>query len=176
MAVKMEFLNLIVPIEKINQSNCPGGFEGHLDSIGRNNLGGPMYYDKHLFRMGFMDGWMIGGHIAQLESYGLVGEKEVNGELKWIDFCVIANGFDSNPRCDWLEFGESEFLDRGRRITWLKGQEQGYHYPDSLFRSFDLPETDDTPLEIQQTGYEQYWNDPIRVHDWLKDKKIGFKN
>ena len=102
MAIKLEFLNLIIPIKQINLC-YPGGFElfrkHHQDKFGEN-----FWHDMHLFRDGTMNTEDMETLILFWQQKGLVPYVEQHGKRKWKDMFVI----DSTKvapafSCDWIE-------------------------------------------------------------------------
>ena len=73
MGIRLEYLNFIVPIKKIEKI-YPGGWtqclRDHFELIG-----GRVWYDDHLFRDGAMDPiscWIIGKNLAFAPTKGAV--------------------------------------------------------------------------------------------------------
>lgn len=133
MAIKIEFVNLIIPIENINRSTFEGGFEKHLEEF-EGLIGGPVYYDKHLFRMGWMDTWLIDGYIRFWENHGLIPIVKKNGVEFWQDLFAISTGLNMfMTRCDWIEY------DLKKRIAWLKETDPDDIYPNQDYASYNVP-------------------------------------
>ena len=129
MAIKIEFVNLIIPIEKINNSNFEGGFDTLIKKY-ENLIGRAVWFDKHLFRMGWMDTWMIDGEIDFWKDNGLVPIVKKGNEEYWSDLFAISTGINQfMTNCDWLE------IDFRKNIVWLKGTDPYDIYPNSKFAS-----------------------------------------
>lgn len=132
MAILIEFVNLIIPIEKINQSNLEGGFDTikkEYDHL----IGKAVWFDKYLFRMGWMDTWMLDGKINFWKKSGLVPSEKINGKEYWKDMIVISTGLDRFiTNCDWIE------TDLSRRVVWLKGTDPNDIYPNQNFASYNV--------------------------------------
>ena len=100
MAIKLEFLDLIVPIKTIKKK-YPGGWKQCLKD--HNGLiGGRVWYDEHLFR----DGAMSPNDIAYLvEWWSEKGFKTLDqsDNPKWLDLCVVQSTFGGPTKpCDWI--------------------------------------------------------------------------
>ncbi len=102
MAIKLEHINLIIPIKQIDLC-YPGGFDlfrnHHQAKFGEN-----FWHDMHLFRDGTMNPDEMETLILFWQQKGLVPYFEGNGKRKWKDMCVI-DSTDTEPTfpCDWLE-------------------------------------------------------------------------
>ena len=100
MAVQLEFINLIVPIETI-KAKYPGGWEACLEDH-KDALGGRIWYDDYLFRDGAMNPMDMQFLIECWNSMGFETKREVDGTIVWQDVCV-ADFINGNSRpCDWL--------------------------------------------------------------------------
>jgi hypothetical protein len=121
MAIQLQFFNVIVPIEKIEQCKGIGGFSGILESLKQasNNY----WYDEHLFREGSMNMNDIKGIIEYWEKQGLVSKVKKDDKEYWNDICVV--DFFNGPTlpCDWLEFVPS--ANDKRSFVYLKGKPIG---------------------------------------------------
>lgn len=119
MAIYCEFINLIIPISKI-ESVYKGGFTKFKEdnAVGFNI--GVLWHDDYLFRDGAMNLSSLNSRINKWESLGLKGLSVVNGEQKWIDFCVFEGMFDGdNINCDWLLY------DSKTRCAYMKDKPFG---------------------------------------------------
>lgn len=118
MAVRCEFIDIIIPIANIERA-YPGGFAGFkTDNAGL--IGGRLWHDGHLLRDGAMSPADAREAIAYWERLGLVAMDSTEGRQKWRDLCVVehALGGPTLP-CDWIEF------DSSRGCVHLKGQAPG---------------------------------------------------
>ena len=120
MAVVLEFIDFIVPIEVIRKK-YPGGWEQCLkDHDCLMGGSGRVWHDEHLLRDGAMNPADIAGLIDEwtklgFEPYVVQGEREV-----WKDCCVVEGMFGGPTLpCDWLEISEDG------RSAYLKGQPSG---------------------------------------------------
>lgn len=118
MAVHCEYIDLIIPIEKIDLV-YPGGFNGFK----RDNDAGfssKLWHDEFLLRDGAMNSRDINSLVAEWERLGLQGKVEISGEMQWVDFCVFSSLYAPNSTFPkWLEF------DKENNCVYLKGQPKG---------------------------------------------------
>lgn len=103
MAIQLEFLSLIIPLEKIDQ-NYPGGFEAFRSE---NEKG--IMYDDYIVREGAMSSWDIESLVKKWESFGLIPIIKENGRMKWKDMCVVDYFGGPTLLCDWLKY-EDEMI------------------------------------------------------------------
>lgn len=117
MAVRLEFINLIIPVQAI-EVKCPDGWSGclrdHTKSIGR-----VVWYDDHLFRTGAMDPEMMDNLITKWTRLGFEATEVVDEKVVWKDFCVVDSFRYSRHSCNWLTF------DPTMRAAWLRGTDPG---------------------------------------------------
>ena len=116
MAIKLEFINFIVPIEKI-RAKYPGGWEQCLKDH-QHLIGGRVWYDEYLFRDGAMNPMDMENIVVRWESKGFLGIGTKDNEQYWQDMCVFTFGW-STLRCDWIDY------DPDLRGAFLKGTEPG---------------------------------------------------
>lgn len=114
MALKLEFHNVIVPIEKIREKLGGGDFIEPYSIITETT-----WHDRHLFREGCMNGYDLQTMLEEWESRGFELFTMRNGEKHWMDICVINSGFGPSYPCEWIEY------DQAKNIAWLKGHEPG---------------------------------------------------
>lgn len=100
MPVALEFLNLIIPVEKIG-SHYPGGFSAYKTHF-TNLIGGRVWFDNYLVRDGAMNPMDMELLTGEWESYGLKGATEENGVMVWKDFCVADTSGGPTLPCNWL--------------------------------------------------------------------------
>lgn len=124
MAIALEFIDLLIPIVRIEET-YPGGWkqcrEDYAAAIGRR-----VWYDEHLFRDGAMDpaqmrtkveGWaVLGFEITGVRP----GRARTPPARYWKDVCVVdwAHGGPTLP-CDWLQ------VDLKSRTAQLAGTDPG---------------------------------------------------
>ena len=125
MAIRLYFLNVIIPIEKINQSKVVGGFSGYIKE-NRGWLGTKMYHDEYLFRDGAMTQRDVEDIVKFWEKQGLDLYYCFNGPNQWKDLCVVdALGGPTLP-CDWIKFDYGKKDDGGHYpYVYLKGKPKG---------------------------------------------------
>ena len=102
MAVRLEYISLIVPIEKIEE-HYPGGFSQYKIDM-RNSIGHRIWYDEYIVRDGAMNEYGIGRLINDWESFGLEGAVKEDGKELWKDLCVVDQFMGATLPCDWLKF------------------------------------------------------------------------
>jgi hypothetical protein len=119
MAITCEFIDIIVPIEKID-AKYPGGFSA-FKRANESLFGGRLWHDDHLFRDGAMSPQDAAEEVRFWEGFGLTGIASAeDGEKHWQDICVVESMFRGPTLpCDWIEF------DREQRCVWLRGHERG---------------------------------------------------
>ena len=118
MAIDLEFIDLIVPIEVIRRK-YPGGWEqclsDHAGDIGRR-----VWFDDHLFRDGAMNPADAERLVDQWADRGFEITESRDGSTVWKDVCVVEVIFGGATRpCDWLEINTRE------RTGHLKGTKPG---------------------------------------------------
>lgn len=107
MAIRYEFMNLVIPIQTIDKY-YPGGFKEY-HSKHKSSFGTRCWYDEHLFRDGAMNGMDIEDLIKRWQRFGLVLLAERDGKKMFKDMCVFDYFTDLNDVCDWLEYGTDPF-------------------------------------------------------------------
>lgn len=100
MAVELEFINLIIPIEKI-EKYYPGGFNKYKKDNSQ-AIGRRIWYDNLIVRDGAMNPMDIEYLIKEWEQYGLVGIVEIEGIKQWKDLCVVDFLIGITLPCKWL--------------------------------------------------------------------------
>jgi len=103
MAIALEFINLVIPIENIDKV-YPGGFKqyktDHAQAIGKN-----IWYDDYLVRDGAM-GWDdIETLLNEWRDRGLELVREIEGQNHWSDVCVLYDIDGPTLPCDWIISG-----------------------------------------------------------------------
>lgn len=109
MAIALEFIDLVIPIVRIEEA-YPGGWKQCLADYDA-AIGARVWYDQHLFRDGAMDpetmrrrveGWaVLGFEVTGTHVAGAGAQKKKR--RYWKDVCVVdwRNGGATLP-CDWL--------------------------------------------------------------------------
>lgn len=109
MAVQLEFIDFIVPIEVIKQK-YPGGWEQCLKDH-ENLIGGRVWYDEHLFRDGAMNPADIGHLVDEWQSLGFHTHDGGDNPKRWVDVCVV-EAVPTLP-CDWIEIEGNAAFKKG---------------------------------------------------------------
>lgn len=112
MAVALEFIDFIVPIE-LFKAKYSGGWERcvreHTDLIG-----GRVWYDEYLFRDGAMGPADIEALVTKWTDLGFEPMTTAAGQRAWKDCCVTERMFGGPTLpCGWIEItesGEAAFL------------------------------------------------------------------
>lgn len=118
MAINCEYVDIIVPIAKINKV-YQGGFAqfkaDHLELFGLQ-----FWHDDYLLRDGAASRNLLSERIAFWEGLGLKGLVEKKGVSKWVDYCeVFSATLEVISYCDWLVF------DKKMCTVHLKGKPKG---------------------------------------------------
>jgi len=118
MAIALEFIDFVVPIDLIRQK-YPGGWAQCLQDHER-LIGGRVWFDEHLLRDGAMNPADIESLVEEWTSLGFQPTAELDGQRIWQDCCVVESmlGGPTLP-CDWLELSEDG------RSAWRKGTQPG---------------------------------------------------
>ncbi len=114
MAIRLEYCNIIVPIQTINKKLGPGTFESRFSGITDFS-----WHDEYLFREGCMDDWVLSDMLDEWEGQGLTLTQTIDGQKHWQDLCVANSGHGPSYPCQWLDYDPDE------NIVWLKGHERG---------------------------------------------------
>jgi len=123
MAIKLEFLNFIVPIEVIKKK-YPGGWEQCLNDHA-NLIGGRVWFDKHLFRNGAMNDIDIGELLNKWRTYGFNTHSGDKTPTRWFDVCVVDESIGGvNLPCDWIEVENNTAFYKGKQKGDVIGREE----------------------------------------------------
>ncbi|MCG3171858.1 MAG: hypothetical protein CALGDGBN_03564 [Pseudomonadales bacterium] len=118
MAIRLEFIDFIVPIATI-RAKYPGGWAKCLADHA-NLIGGRVWYDEHLLRDGAMNPRDIGLLVGEWEALGFTPTVEADGQRVWQDVCVVESMFGGPTLpCNWLD------VDPDLRIASLRGSDPG---------------------------------------------------
>ena len=100
--IPIEFLNLVIKRSSLDRV-YPGGasvfIQNHEPFDGRVNA-----YDDHFVKFGAMGPEDIHAIAEDMESLGLIGITEQNGEQVWTDYCVIDELMGPTLQCDWIKY------------------------------------------------------------------------
>lgn len=105
MAVKLEFLNIIVPIKNINRV-YKGGFE-QLKKDYADIIGNRVWFDDHLLRDGAMNPYDMMQLISYWEAKGLNARKVVDDKENWHEMCVVDTLMGPTLPCSWVQHKSS---------------------------------------------------------------------
>lgn len=100
MSVYLEFINLIVPIEIIEQ-HYPGGF-AKFKQDNKSYLGGRIWFDEYIVRDGAMNPIDMEFLAKSWKQLGLSGIAENDGNKFWKDMCIVDTLKGPTLPCDWL--------------------------------------------------------------------------
>jgi hypothetical protein len=139
MAVRIKFLSVIVPIEKIDASPLKGGLRGILQTQ-PSLVGKAFWHDDNLFVEYAMNPIDVQSLVQRWESLGLVGRAESNGVRCWKDVCVVDYYNGPTLPCAWLEF------DPRTKTAWKKGSAAG---------EVVGPVTEDQPLLVSEKQMQE---------------------
>ncbi|MEI7446405.1 MAG: hypothetical protein WCK28_16060 [Burkholderiales bacterium] len=118
MAVRLEFIDVLVPVHVIEEK-YPGGLvqclADHRPLIGRR-----IWHDGHLLRDGALDPKSAMALVEGWQALGVEPLMWVDRKLAWKDICVVdASAGGPTVPCDWLDW------DPKRRVAWLRGSDRG---------------------------------------------------
>jgi len=118
MAVRLEFINLLIPVNNID-AHYPGGFKTFCEE-NRGLMGGRMWHDDNLLRDGAMNPKDMEALVGYWKELGLVPFTQVNGKQHWKDMCVVEElaGGATLP-CSWIA------VDMGDHSAHMKGMPRG---------------------------------------------------
>ena len=110
MAVQVEYFNLIIPIDKIEEY-YPGGFEKYKQDNSR-FLYRRIIFDDYIVRDGTMDPMSLKNIVDKWINLGLTFTEKVEDVDKYKDMCVVVDDLStiSYLQCDWLEIIEEGFV------------------------------------------------------------------
>ena len=156
MAVILDYINLIVPIEKIEE-HYPGGFSQYKidmkDSIGRR-----IWYDEYIVRDGAKSEYDIELLIPEWELCGLKGTVAVDGKDHWADFCVVQQFEGATLPCDWLKT-------EGDTASHIKDNLKTVIYRNNKMKKFETSSKNLLDAHI----YEQYYK--ITDREFIETEK-----
>jgi hypothetical protein len=118
MAVRLEFIDVLVPIHVIEEK-YPGVLRQCLADH-RALIGRRIWHDGLLLRDGALDPASAMKLVEGWQALGVEPLQWVDRRLQWKELCVVdleAGG--PTVGCDWLEW------DPRARVAWLRGSERG---------------------------------------------------
>lgn len=101
MAIKLVYYTIVIPITTV-KAKFRGSWEDWCE-LNQDDTLGPSWEDGNLFARATMDPRVIEKIISKWEDLGFVGKAVVDGEERWMDFCLA----ETSARCDWLEYIEA---------------------------------------------------------------------
>ena len=114
MALKLEFCNVIVRVEKIRENLGEAAFETQFSTIT-----GTTWHDGYLFREGCMNEYDLEIILGEWESKGFQLLTTIASRKHWRDLCVVNSGSGPSYPCEWIQY------DLEKNIVWLKGRDPG---------------------------------------------------
>jgi hypothetical protein len=141
MAVRIKFLSVVVPIERINGSTLPSGLDGLVAQYGAAQ-GKSFWHDESLYVEFAMNPNDVQAIVQRWESLGLTSKVETNGVRTWKDLCVVDFYQGPTLSCSWLNY------DANQHLAWKKGTEPGQIIGPDL-------EGDANPLFVHQQQMAQ---------------------
>lgn len=120
MAVRLQFINLIIPVETVERLWArEGGFAGFLE-MQRALLGDLVWHDAKLCRAdGSMDWSDVDEMVLRWEARGLQGLVGTGAHQWWKDFAICASRRGATFPCSWLSFDVSD------NAVYLAGTRKG---------------------------------------------------
>ena len=110
MALKLEFINVIVPIRTIREKLGQEAYERRYSLVDETT-----WHDEYLFRDGCMNGHDLDGMLEEWEGHGLELTEVVDGVKQWKDLCVVHSRRGPTGPCPWIEY------DPLKNVVWMKG-------------------------------------------------------
>ena len=114
MAIKLEFCNVVVPVEKIRERLGHEAFENQFSTATETT-----WQDGYLFRDGCMNQYDLEDILDYWERQGFKLLTIIEGKKHWKDLCVVNSGYGPSYPCEWIEY------DPEQNVVWLKGHEPG---------------------------------------------------
>lgn len=121
MSIKLEFINVIVPISVINEKYS-GGITQCLKDYS-DLIGMKVWCDTNFFRDGAMSPHDAECLVDNWSKLGFTTCEIKDGEaIKWIDVCVVDELWGPTLDCDWI------VMNRETRSAYLKDSNPGELY------------------------------------------------
>lgn len=120
MAIALEFINLIIPLEHVRRATGPRA-KVILSQIqsGGGSIGPVEWHDDHLYVDASMGDYNVEDWVAEWEAMGLRATEILGGEKIWKDICVVKTNAGPTMPCEWLEY------DHQNNCVSLRGQPRG---------------------------------------------------
>jgi hypothetical protein len=114
MALKLEYINVIVPVARIRDTF------GDDDYVRRFAVStATTWSDGRLYREGCMNPYDLEEILTEWKERGLTVSVTRDGQTHWQDLCVVNSGQGPSFPCEWLAY------DRQTNTAWLKGYPPG---------------------------------------------------
>jgi len=138
MAIMLEFMSLIIPIENIDKV-YEGGFKEYLKSE-RHNSTAMAWYDKHLYRKGWGgDSQLIDDEIQFWEDLGLTPAIKTSRGKKWKDLAVLSSGPWGGYMGVHTDYILPGWIETNGTVAIKRGKFIGMIYPNDDLESYNLP-------------------------------------
>src|SRR5690554_3535880 len=112
MAIQLECISFIVPIEKIKEK-YPGGWEQCLIDH-KKLIGGRVWFDEYLFRDGAMNPADIYHLIEEWQALGFHTHDGGENPSRWVDVCVVQSFLGATLPCNWIEIEDYSAFYKGQ--------------------------------------------------------------
>lgn len=119
MAIRLQFINLVIPIATLDRVLAEeGGFAGFMGSWG--GMPEMVWHDAHLCRVDGAMNWPdVEGMLERWAVFGLQGLVGTAPQQWWKDLAVCASGHGPTFPCDWLQY------DAADNCVYLSGTARG---------------------------------------------------
>ena len=114
MAIKLEFINVIIPVEKIREKLGDEVFNNQFSTITAT-----CWNDGLLYRDGCMNEINLRDMLDEWQNVDFELFEIIGGKKHWKDLCVAYSWHGPSYPCEWLEY------DPEKNIVWLKGHNPG---------------------------------------------------
>lgn len=118
MAIRLEFISVVIPIENIERCLTVGGFRRYIESQAY-FIGLTSWYDDYLYREGAMNSMDAKSLVQSWERRGLRGLIGDGVTREWADLCVVDYFNGPTRPCSWLEH------DRENHCVYMAGKPRG---------------------------------------------------
>jgi len=123
MAIEMQFLNIIIPLDNFKKCKEYNTLEKVLQRFNPKVIGKIILYDENLFRDGAMNLYDINLELKFWQKQGLQLTKIKAHHKYWQDLCVVDASLGPTKPCDWLKFVNPR---KGKRpYVYYKNQPKG---------------------------------------------------
>jgi hypothetical protein len=117
-AIRLEFISVVIPIENIERCKSIGGFQRFLESQ-TYFIGLTSWYDDYLYREGAMNSIDARNLVRSWETRGLRGLAGDNESREWMDLCLVDYVIGPTRPCSWLEH------DQENHCVYMAGKPKG---------------------------------------------------